>query len=60
MKQITLKGLSFICLFVLGACTAPQTNPGATPEKTDVQQQNQNQKLERVERSFFDHGGSFK
>jgi hypothetical protein len=58
MKQITVKSLSFICLFVLGACTAPQTNPEATPGKTDVQQQNQ--KLERVERSFFDHGGSFK
>jgi|JI10StandDraft_1071094.scaffolds.fasta_scaffold60070_6 uncharacterized lipoprotein YajG len=58
MKQITLKGLSFICLFVLGACTAPQTNQATAPEKPEVQQQNQ--KLERVERSFFDHGGSFK
>lgn len=58
MKQITLNSLSFICLLVLGACTVPQTNQPNTTENADVQRQNQ--KLERAERSFFDHGGSFK
>jgi|GEM_PF-5805484 len=62
MKKVTLTGLSLICLFVLGACTAPEktdVTPEVNPE-VKAEQKQESRKLERHERDFFDRGGMFK
>ena len=62
MKKVTLTGLSLICLFALGACTAPEktdVNAEVKPE-VKVEQKQESRKLERHERDFFDRGGMFK
>jgi len=62
MKKVTLAGLSLICLFVLGACTAPEKTDANAEVNPDVkvEQKQESRKLERQERDFFDRGGMFK
>ncbi len=60
MKQITLASLCLACLFALGACTAPEKTEQAAVKPEVKPQTQENRKLERMERDFFDHGGSFK
>ncbi len=62
MKKVTLTSLSLICLFVIGACTAPEktdANAEVNPE-VKAEQKQESRKLERHERDFFDRGGMFK
>lgn len=60
MKQITLAGFCLTCLFALGACTTPEKTEQVEVKPEVKAQTQENRKLERMERDFFDHGGSFK